>query len=118
MQHSELLGAYDRPAEFVEEARHGDRIGEAEGAVGLGLPFAEALFSYVLVVRRLKRERHGGRSGSGRGQDFGELGFHGRWRGRRRSRARRRWWCESARCGEEGGGGTGRLIRVFYNLFF
>jgi hypothetical protein len=84
MQHSELLGAYDRPAELVEEARHWDRIGEAEGAAGLRLPFAEALVSDVLVVGRLKRERHGGGGGTGRVQGFGELGFHGRWRDQRR----------------------------------
>jgi hypothetical protein len=95
MQHSELLGAYDRPAELVEEARHWDRIGEAEGAAGLGLPFAEAHLSDVLVVGRLERERHGDGSGNGRVQGFGELGFHGRWRGQRRGRA-----------GPGGGGGA------------
>jgi hypothetical protein len=60
----------------------------------LGLPFMEAHFSDVLVVGCLKRERHGDGSGSDRVQGFGELGFHGRWRGQR------------AGAGPGGGGGA------------
>ena len=70
---SKLSGAYDRPAELVEEARHGDRIGEPEGAGGLALPFAEALLRDVLVVGRLQRGRHGGGGSAGRGQGFGGI---------------------------------------------
>lgn len=80
MQYSELSGAYDHPAELVEESRHGDRIGEAEGAAGLGLPFVEALFGDVHVVRHLERERHGGGSGASRGQGFGEIRVSWRWK--------------------------------------
>lgn len=81
---TEAPGAYDRPAELVEEARHGDRIGEPEGGGGLALPLAEALLRDVLVVGRLQRGRHGGGGGAGRGSGFwGGLGFHGRCRGQR-----------------------------------
>lgn len=68
-----LSEAYDRPAELVEEARHGDRIREAEGAGGLALPFAKALIRDVLVVRRLQRGRHGGGGSVGLSEGFGGI---------------------------------------------
>jgi hypothetical protein len=68
----ELSKAYNRPAELVEEARHGDRIRDAEGAGGLALPFAKGLIRDVLVVGRLQRGRHGGGGSVGSGEGFGD----------------------------------------------
>ncbi|KAB8084900.1 hypothetical protein EE612_007558, partial [Oryza sativa] len=77
-------GAHHRPAELVEEARHGDRIGDAEGGGGggLALPLAEALLRDVLVVGRLERGRHGGVGGGDGVRVLGNLGFHVRGGGR------------------------------------
>jgi len=83
-QQPELSQAYDRPAELVEEARHGDRIRKAEGAGGLALPFAKALLRDVLVVGRLQRGRHAGGGSVGLSEGFGGLRFHGSCRGQKR----------------------------------
>jgi len=105
---SKLSGAYDRPAELVEEARHGDRIGEPEGAGGLALPFAEALLRDVLVVGRLQRGRHGGGGSAGRGQGFG--GIRVSWEVPRTEEQQDRWgWWRTGDerwgRGEDGDGG-------------